>query len=311
VVAGSSTWIVLARDVSDSVSIQGQRRTVFGAVLDVDTGLVVHLLPGTSVDSVVGRVLKAALVRPAAPLTKAVPQRLVAPPELLQSVEAAAAGLSKLTDTVVVEGHQLQEAEEIVDSMVGHMEGRNQPEEPPTVADWQVLYRELAAFTEAAPWRRWSDSDWFTARFEINGTTIQRDCLVLGNAGLQRGFNVIPDADDLLRASSSDTANRWTHLDDALIVHLDPWRETHGVYADKARRYAWPTDAPFVPSLLTVRDGGPADLSASDSRVLALALHAVLTQDARRLVAAGANAIVAGELTFADNTIGRFEVDRP
>jgi hypothetical protein len=303
----------MARDVSDSVTIRGQGRTVLGAVLDVDTGLIVQMLPGTSVEDVLQRVLKGALVRPAAPLAKAVPQQLIAPPECIQAVRSASTRLSKLTATAISEGHALDEAEEIVDGLVGHMEGRDQPDEPPTVQDWRLLYRELAAFTEAAPWQRWSDDDWFQGRFELNGVAVERDCVVLGNAGLQHGFNAIPDANNLLLASDSDSDsdNPLEHLHDSLIVHLDPWRETHGLYADKARRYEWPSQARFVPSLLTVRQGGPADLSRGDARLLALALHGVVTQDARRLAPAGEAAAVTGELVYADGTVGRFAVDRP
>jgi hypothetical protein len=43
---GAPTWIVLARDVSDSVETRGQRRTVLAAVLDAGTGLTVHLPNG-------------------------------------------------------------------------------------------------------------------------------------------------------------------------------------------------------------------------------------------------------------------------
>lgn len=226
----------MARDVSESLTVQGQRRTVVAVVLDVNTGLIVQLLRGTSLESVLPRVLKGALVRPSAPLAKAVPGRLVVPPELLQAVGGATVGLTKLGQTVIVEGHNMHDAEEILDGLVGHLEGRQTPEEPPTVGDWQLLYGELAAYTDAAPWKRWSDSDWFHARFELGGTSVERDCLILGNAGVQHGFNVLPDANNLLLASDEEGPRRWEHLDEAVIVHLDPWRETSGLFADKARR---------------------------------------------------------------------------
>lgn len=64
------TWILLARDVSDSVVVGDQRRTCLAAVLDAETGLVVNVSPGTSIEGVVGRALKSALVTPAPPLAK-------------------------------------------------------------------------------------------------------------------------------------------------------------------------------------------------------------------------------------------------
>src|SRR5436853_1743298 len=112
---GAPTWIVLARDVSDSVEIRGQRRTVLAAVLDAGTGLTVHAVPGTSIEDVVKRALKAALVSPAAPAVKAVPARLVAAPELVRTVRAAATGLSWLVDAVIDEGVAMDDAEEIMD----------------------------------------------------------------------------------------------------------------------------------------------------------------------------------------------------
>jgi hypothetical protein len=307
----SPTWIVLARDVSDSVTVGGQRRTVLAVVLDVNTGLMVQALPGTSVEGVLARVLKTALVNPTPPVPKAVPERIVAPAELLQSVAAAAGGLSKLAETDIVVGEELHEAEEILDSLVGHMEGRAQPDEPPTVQDWRLLYAELAAFTTAAPWKRWTDSAWFPARLDLDGDTTQFDCLVLGNAGVQHGFNAVPDAHDLLRAASANgNQDRLKDLESALIVHLDPWRETHGMYADKARRYGWRSDAGLVPSLLTVRGHQPADLSNRDARLLILAIRGVLEQDARPIVSTCESRALRGQITFDDGTVGRYEIDR-
>jgi hypothetical protein len=301
---------VLARDVSDSVLVGGQRRTALAAVLDAGTGLVVNVSPGTSIEGVLRRALKSALVSPAPPLAKTVPQRLVVPPELLLAAQAAAGRLSWLADTAVTEGTGMDDAEEIMDSLVGHLEGRLQPDDLPAADDYEALYRELQAYTEAAPWKRWTDSDWFTARLDLDGNHVEFDCLVLGNAGPQRGFNAVPDAQQLLTASTSRPSDSLSHLDGALIVHLDSRRETSGRFADKARRYGWPSADGLVPSLTSVHDGQPADMSRTEVRLLALALRGVLSQHARRLVSADKPS-VTGELTFADSTVGRYDVARP
>ncbi len=200
------TWIVLARDVSDSVIVGGQRRTILAAVLDAENGLLVNVSPGTSLEGVLGRALKSALVTPAPPLAKAVPQRLVVPPDLLQATQAAVGRLSWLADTAVSEGTGMDEAEEIMDSLVGHLEGRAQPDDLPAADDYRVLYRELQAYVGAEPWKRWTDSNWFTAHLDLDGDQAELDCIVLGNAGVQHGFNAVPDADQLLRASTSPPA---------------------------------------------------------------------------------------------------------
>lgn len=303
-------WIVLARDVSDSVIVGGQRRTALAAVLDAETGMVVNVSPGTSIEGVLRRALKSALTTPMPPLARAVPRQLVVPAELLQPTRTAAGRLSRLTDAAVIEGANMDDAEEIMDNLVGHLEGRAQPDDLPAADDYRVLYRELRAYVEAAPWKRWTDSDWFTAHLDLDGDHIELDCIVLGNAGVQHGFNAVPDAGQLLTASTSGAGDTLSHLDGALLVHLDPWREMPGRFADKARRYGWPSTHRLVPSLTSVHGGQPADLSRTEVRLLALVVRGVLSQDARRLVAADKPS-VTGKLTFADATVGRFDVTRP
>jgi hypothetical protein len=308
------TWIVLARDVSESVVVSGQHRTVLAAVLDAATGIVVNVTPGTSSEDVLRRALKGALVRPAAPLPKAVPELLVCPPELVEAVRSAATALTKLAAVQITEGAGMDDAEDIFDSIVGHMEGREQPVDLPSVGDWRILYDALRSYVDATPWRRWTDSDWFRTMLEVDGARVERACLVLGNAGVQHGFNAVADPAMLERLATDESTRRdpLSQLDEALIVHLDPWRETRGVYAAKARRYGWPSEARFVPSLLTVRDGRPADLSRTDTRLLTLALQAVLTEDARRLnVVKADSATTTGEVVFDDGSIGIFQVTRP
>jgi hypothetical protein len=303
------TWIVLFRDVSEQVRVQGQRSSALAMVLDATTGLVVSSDFGTSRQSVVDRALRDAVIRPAAPLPKVVPERIVCPPELIDVVEAAAAKLSKLVDTSLVEGVEMWDAEEIVDSLVGHLEGRAQPIDPPDVADWRMLFEALEPFVAAAPWQRWSDDDLFAMRLEFAGRAVERTGIVLGAAGVQHGFNVTADPDALQRAATGADDPR-DAFEGALIVHLNPWREVGGVFADKARRYGWPAHASLVPQMYTVRDGEPADLSVEDARLLGLAVSAVVARAGKRLVAVD-TAAPTGELTFGDGSVGRYEVLRP
>jgi hypothetical protein len=144
---------------------------------------------------------------------------------------------------------------------------------------------------------------------ELDGATVERWSIVMGAAGIQHGFNVLLDPDSLQLAATNG-GNPLESLAESLIVHLDPWRETHGSPAAKARRYGWPDDSRLVPKIMTVRDGGPADLSRTEARLLALALRAVVEQDAKRLTVAGA-ASIRGEIRFDDGIIGHFEVARP
>lgn len=299
---------MLHRDVSDAVQVPGQHRAHVAIVLDVATGVVIKVEMGTARAGAVGRALKDAVIRPAAPVPKTVPQAIVCPPDLIETVSEAAAKLSRLANTTLVEGVEMCDAEEIFDGLVGHLTGRAQPEDRPSIEDWRVLYGALEAYASATPWQRWSDDDYFAMRLELDGHTIERTGIVIGAAGIQRGFNVTPDPESLQRAAN-DAGNPLVHLEQALIVHLNPRRETSDLFAGKAQRYDWPDDAALFPELLTVRDGQPADLSRDDARLLALSLRAVVAQDTKRLTAVGASP-VTGEVAFEDGG-GRFEVARP
>ncbi len=255
------------------------------------------------------RALKDAVIRPVAPSPKVVPARIVCPPESIDAVAAAAAKLSKLARTSVEPGVEMWDAEEIVDSLVGHLEGRRQPQDPPDVADWQMLYVALQSFVDAAPWQRWSDSELFTMRLDLEGDIVERTGIVLGAAGVQHGFSLTADPDALHRAATGESDARQA-LEGALIVHLDSWREVGGVFADKARRYGWSAEASLVPQMYTVRDGEPADLDLAGARLLSLALHAVVACHGKRLVAVDAPPIT-GDVTFDDGTVGRYDVSRP
>jgi hypothetical protein len=306
---GLPTWLLIERDVSDSITVRGQRSNHLAVVIEADSGLIVASMLGTETGDVVRRVLKSALTTPAAPLPKAVPEKVVCAPRLVEAVRAAASTLSWLADTTILEGLEMWESEELVDAIVGHLEGRVQPEDPADVGDWKVVYAAMTDYVAAEPWRRWSDSDYFPTMLELDGTTIERWSIVMGAAGIQHGFNVLLDPDALEFAATSG-GNPLESLDESLIVHLDRWRETHGSAAAKARRYGWPDDARLVPKIMTVRDGGPADLSRTEARLLALALRAVIDQDAKRLTVAGA-APIRGEIRFDDGVVGHFEVARP
>jgi hypothetical protein len=303
------TWIVLNRDVSDSVHVRGQRETTVSMVLDAATGLVASADVGASPPATLAKALKNALIRPSAPAVKAVPARIVCPPDLFEAVAAASAKLDKLADTALVEGVEMWDAEEVLDTFVGHMEGRAQPTDPATVDDWRALYAALQAYTTAEPWQRWCDCDYFPIRLELEGVVVERTGIVLGSAGLQCGFNATADPDALERAAASE-GDPLRHLEGSLIVHLDSWRNTFGVNATKARRYGWGPDTSLVPTLMTVRDREPADLGREEARLLTLALTGLVQQDAKRLVAVGSST-ATGEVEFEPGVVGHFEVERP
>jgi hypothetical protein len=279
-------------------------------VLDQATGLIVKTTVGTSMATTIERALKDAVIRPTEPLTKAIPKCIVCSPELTAAAIGAVSKLSRLADTALVEGTDMWEAEEIFDGLVGHLEGRDQPVDAPSIADWRTLYGELATFVTTAPWQRWSDEDYFELRIDLDGVSMERTAIVLGSAGIQRGFNVTSDPEALERAAE-DQSNPLRHLEQSLIVHLNSPHESGNLFTAKARRHGWRENLRVIPQILTVRESQPADLSSGDARLLTIALRAVTHQDSKRLVEIGAPTTVIGEIVFDDAVIGRYEAERP
>jgi len=90
-------------------------------------------------------------------------------PEVRKAVVAASFGSPQL-----IEAGSFAEAEDIFDSLVGHMAGRAQPTEPPSTEDWSLLFGQALAYLRAEPWVRWSDVVGSDGPSELAGADAQR-----------------------------------------------------------------------------------------------------------------------------------------
>jgi hypothetical protein len=66
------------------------------------------------------------------------------------------------------------EAEDIFDSMIGHMSGRRQPKDLPSPADWRMLYDHAAGYLKAEAWRHRSDAEHLGLVVNVGGTLRRR-----------------------------------------------------------------------------------------------------------------------------------------
>ena len=273
------TWIVLIRDVSHAVRVDGETTVVASLILDADTGVV----RGVSVDrngaDACAQAMRTALTQPAGGLPPRRPVRVVCGVDHREPVAdqlAIVLGAGPLPEVTEVAS---AEAEDIFDSFVGHMAGREQPEEFPTPDDWAMLVDHADAYRRAAPWRRWTDQDHFDLVIRIDGVPARYLTIVIGAEGVQLGLVLYPGA------ALPDTVGDWrpgakaTVPAGAILFYLDPPAQAPREFSAKAARYGWPDETDLTPVWLTTGQHGPADLDRTAVQRLTVAIAAILAHD--------------------------------
>jgi len=301
------TWMVLLRDVSHAVHVAGEDRIMAALVLHAETGLVLGVsISGTAAGALAGA-FEAALTNQAADLPPAPPARVVSlvevAPEVRKAITAASFGSPEL-----IEAGSFGEAEDIFDSLMGHMAGRAQPIEPPSTEDWSLLVEQALAFLRAEPWARWSDVVPLGLQLTVEGAVADYVAIVMGNAGVQRGLALYPGVTlpPGLRSPGPGPAPGATPSG-TLLRMLDRPGETPDGFADKALRYGWPADAAYLPTFVGVGPDGPSDLADADAQRLNVALGAVVALDSRGPVLAEV-ARTTGRVALADGAHGDFVI---
>jgi hypothetical protein len=83
---GGGKWLVLSRDISDSVRIDGEPQIWAGMVLDMETGQVRGVVAGTTESDAVAQALKTGLTKPAGSLPPGPPDEVLCAPGLKAQV---------------------------------------------------------------------------------------------------------------------------------------------------------------------------------------------------------------------------------
>jgi hypothetical protein len=197
------------------------------------------------------------------------------------------------------------EAEDIFDSFVGHMAGREQPSDPPCGEDWALLISRAYAFYQAEPWKRWPDTARLRIEVKTGSHTTSLTSIVLGNEGIQCGLALSPGA-----GAPAPLAGPQSNLPaGTLLLTLDPPGEVPSEFRAKAVRYGWPSSSELVPVLMSLGDAAPSEPSATDARTMTVALGAVVAHDAQGLSLAGAEPrATSGHVELASNSEGSFRV---
>ena len=302
------TWMVLLRDISHAVHVVGEDRIMAALVLHAETGLVLGVsISGTAAEALAGA-FDAALTNQAADLPPAPPARVVSLVEVAPEVRKAIAAAS-FESPQLVEAGSLVEAEDVFDSLVGHMAGRAQPTEPPSTEDWSLLVGQALAYLRAEPWQRWSDVVPLGLQLTADGTEANYVAIVMGNAGVQLGLALYPGVTlpPSLRSPGPGPAMAATPSG-TLLLMLDSPGEMPDEFAEKAMRYGWPAGAAYLPTFVGVGSDGPSDLTGADAQRLQMALAAVLAIDSRGPVLAEGARATTGTVALADGAHGDFVI---
>lgn len=277
------TWMVLHRDVSEAIRVRGERRLCAALVLDVGTGLVRGMAVARTRVEALAEAFDKALTKPAGPLSPAPPAAVVCGPGLAAPVAHAFRSLTELVPAVpITEVVPGLEAEDIFDSFIGHMSGRNQPEALPAEEDWRMLFEKTSRFYEAEPWARWSDDVDLALEMEIGGERLFYSAVVMGNAGLQHGLVLHPGEAAPAGLRGWAPGEALPMPPGTLVCILDPPGEPPAELGSKALRYGWPPEAKLVPAFASFETQETGrDLAAAETRRMAVAMEAVLALDAR------------------------------
>jgi len=278
--------LVLARDISDAVQVAGVETVAAALALDPGAGLI--LGSGIAVDPAAALKDLLANVSGGPSAGRSGPPRILCRPELVSLVAGCLPAAWRRAEVVAVPPDPA--VDDLLDSLVGHLSGRRQPEEFPSPADWAMLFRQAQTFVEARPWQAMADDVHLHMNLRLGATSTQRVGVVMGNAGITYGFALYPgDAPPprRLRRTTASPPPAGT-----LVMTLDPATELPGYAVAKARRSAWPESLGLVPVFFAWTAEGPADLSRDHVALLTIALAAALARHAVHDPAGAAGAMI-------------------
>lgn len=304
------TWMVISRDVSHSVSVADQPVVVAALILDVDTGLVRGLSMAEDLRGALAQAIEHTLTKPAGALAPGRPQRILTgiglgDPVATELGRRPGLNLMPPIDEIVPGAV----AEDIFDSFIGHMAGRRQPIDPPSPADWKLLFDQVQTYTGATPWRRWADDIDFVVDVVLDGERRRVKAVVMGNAGIQPGLAIFPGEVVEVDLEHRDPAAPWPFEAETLACTLDDPDDVPVEFRDRAVRHGWPHTAHLVPSFFGVDEEGGREISMADARLFAVVIAAVTAHDRRhRRPSETSSTPTEGQVAIPDSDSARFSV---
>jgi hypothetical protein len=278
----AGAWIVLCRDVSESLQVDGLERVWLSLILDADTGLALATMPGSSQqEALEGACVAAAASTLGDAPSAGRPAQVWVRTTLVPAVTTAVAAVLSDPPPVIASG-VIAEAEDIFDSMIQTLGGRPFVADLPSTEQWHALYDELARFAAQEPWQRLDDNDPLHVQLTVDDQRSDWAAIVMGSAGIQLGLAAYPGL-TLPTALSAPTGR----IEEAIVpgsflVFFDDAGQLPSDVIDKALRHGWPDELDVFPHCVTVDETGqPGSLDATTATVLHGLLSAVRQHDER------------------------------
>jgi hypothetical protein len=299
--------MLMLRDLSQAVHVDGEDAVFVSLVLDIATGLA----RGVGTGSTAGQARTAALMS-ALSAGEDPPARVVCDLGMGDELSGELKQLMPAAPVEVVEAYLPDEAEDIFDELVGHLAGRGRPEEQPAAEDWELLVEWTEAYAEEEPWLAWPDELLPRLVLTVDGDATSYIVSVIGQQGLQAGLVLYPGddhSDVVVPGDDWEPDDPLPFAPGTLLLHLNPPADTLADMAAKAIRYGWPEQATRMPVWLAAGPDGFADLDATGAHHLTLACEATLTH-ARKLSAAKTRRVLttSGTLDLAGGRKGAYRL---
>jgi hypothetical protein len=278
--ATGHTWIVLQRDASHAVRVDGLERVLVTVILDADTGYVYSVSADSDRARSLRDAVETALATPAAPLEARPPGQVQCAPGLAPMLTDVLGAVAPSPAIPVDEAQPADVYEDLFDSLIGMMAGRPQAQhgELPAPDDWTALIAGAERYRQAQPWTRWTIAGQLDLVVRIGGAATRYLAVVIGQQDTQRGLILYPGAVVPKTDVGEDGRPALPPLG-TLLFYLDDPAEIPKEYVDKAIRYGWPADADVSPIVVVGGPEGPADLSRTGAHHMTVAIAALLAHD--------------------------------
>lgn len=287
----------MRRDLSASVRVADEQRVVAAMVVEGGSGLVLGTtMASDGAEALVGTFTMALTHPPGLP-PMGTPALVVCPQGLAGEVgEALAPLVAPAALPPVREDDPVPEAEDIFDSLVGHLVGRGSSGTPPEPGDWSAAIGAAHRLRACTPWERWDD----TVPLDVALTSTSTDaearyrCVVLGAAAEQLGLVLFPGWVWPDGFGTAGTDEPVVPPEGTLMLFFDRADQVPPELAARAQRYGWPADDEVVPMFAIMEGDSPVEVDRDQVRHLAAAAVAVAAHDRRGPIVLGAGSTTTG-----------------
>ena len=291
-------WLVVQRELTGSVQVRDVPEIWFTAVFSTPSRKIAGGQADSSAHGSLVGAVRQAILAPAQGAPSGPPAVVVAAPGLVDEVRDVLReeGIRVAVDEVAPPDW----AEDVLTELAGHLAGRVQVADPPSPADWALLYQQSAAYALAQPWERRADDVHLALELRIGSGRADAVAIVLGHANVTRGLALSPGrhVQEALVGGKEGALPPAGTVSFSLIERAEAPPEM----LERAQRYGWPEtlDAPLFAAM---GPDGPQEIDRDQAIMLMVALAAAIDHDRQ---GAGFGMQVRGQMVLANGRRGRW-----